>query len=1070
MASITGSQVGPVYAQMNVMRMGASRMGAHSARVFVAIGGVQYATGRLTAAKSIDAGTLSITGVQGQTPNTCTFVARGFAPTVGQDVLITLGSLNNTTRIFAGQILNVTQTYVGAPANATFSVSAIDYTWLLQRRKVLKKYTNQSATAIAVDLIASFASGFTTVGVAAGLPVIDEITFTNADLPSALTQLATRALCVWHLDYNKDLTFGVAEDDHKITATLTSRQPWAAISVAMSPAASATIAADAISSGVASWSHTCTGSNGLLLVACYTLSGNTVSGITYNGVALTLVGTTFDVNAIYLSLYALVAPATGTHTIAVTGTVASSVAASYNGVKQTAFPDAKSANHDRSASVSSPVAMPGGDWLVLAGVASALPQAYASGVLRASDSANLFLVDTNAPIANPAPHDPVALTSTHPTLSAFQSTRDVSQYQDRVYCEGGGGKALAAVAVGETIIPVDPIIWYEVAGGGVVVSGPQRIPYTTVDQGGGGSLVGPGIGPSTGINLANQTGAGVETGIHSYAATFTVGANESLPGPTQSIAVGLVAAPLSGPFLATPTGGAGPDSGQHYYAVSFTTGAGETPPGPVTQVITSELAAPASAPTLRSTSGGAIDLGAHVWAVSFAPPSGGETVPGPLTDPLTIATGVQQVWVTNLPASPPGVSTRILYRTTAGGTVLKRVAVITDNAISDYLDAIADASLGADALTTSTAVLHVVGLANIPLGPATVTGRKIWRSVAGGAATALKLLATIADNTTTVYTDTTVDASLGAAAPTTNTATANQVALASIPIGSATVTGRKLYRTVAGGVQLKLLATLADNTTLVYSDSIADASLGANVPVTDTSGLAQPAGQVLAGAATIPVASPGAFPSTGWAVIGNGREVIRYTSIVGSTLAGIPASGVGAITATVSFNSTITAAPQLTVAAGAIVYAIRPGDPVNLLVQVDDLALQAQLAGIIGGDGIQEDYLQDGRLSHTEALARARAQLALRGTLETRLQYSVRDQHIRAGALATVVSGTDFYTGPITAADAAGGSTIRQFKIQSFTISDFTQGPTFFPTWRVSASSSRFSFEDLLRLARNTST
>jgi uncharacterized phiE125 gp8 family phage protein len=61
-----------------------------------------------------------------------------------------------------------------------------------------------------------------------------------------------------------------------------------------------------------------------------------------------------------------------------------------------------------------------------------------------------------------------------------------------------------------------------------------------------------------------------------------------------------------------------------------------------------------------------------------------------------------------------------------------------------------------------------------------------------------------------------------------------QIALSAIPIGGSAVTARKLYRTVAGGTLCLLLATLADNTTSVYADNIADASLGVQAPITNT--------------------------------------------------------------------------------------------------------------------------------------------------------------------------------------------------------------------------------------------
>lgn len=63
-----------------------------------------------------------------------------------------------------------------------------------------------------------------------------------------------------------------------------------------------------------------------------------------------------------------------------------------------------------------------------------------------------------------------------------------------------------------------------------------------------------------------------------------------------------------------------------------------------------------------------------------------------------------------------------------------------------------------------------------------------------------------------------------------------QLLWSNIPIGGASVTARKLYRTAAGGSTYLLLATIADNTTTTYTDNIADASLGAGAPTTNTTG------------------------------------------------------------------------------------------------------------------------------------------------------------------------------------------------------------------------------------------
>ena len=187
---------------------------------------------------------------------------------------------------------------------------------------------------------------------------------------------------------------------------------------------------------------------------------------------------------------------------------------------------------------------------------------------------------------------------------------------------------------------------------------------------------------------------------------------------------------------------------------------------------------------------------------------------------------------------------------------------------------------------------------------------QLYRTAAGGSQ--LKLLATIADNTTQTYSDASLDAALGANAPTVNTATAAQVVIGGIPIGPATVTARYIYRTAAGSSQLRFLNSLGDNTTTFHTDTFADAQLQGNVPTADTSGIQQPAGSDLAGASSILVAGAGwANPAGGWAIIGNGQQTIRYTGISGNSLTGIPATGPGAITATVSYNSTITGAAAL---------------------------------------------------------------------------------------------------------------------------------------------------------------
>lgn len=101
------------------------------------------------------------------------------------------------------------------------------------------------------------------------------------------------------------------------------------------------VAFDVASTGAGtspSWSHTCTGTNLLLVVQVGDFVGGdaeSVTGITYNGVALSLFPS-HAFNVARTSLWYLIAPATGAHTLAVTsGSTVACVASSWTGVHQT---------------------------------------------------------------------------------------------------------------------------------------------------------------------------------------------------------------------------------------------------------------------------------------------------------------------------------------------------------------------------------------------------------------------------------------------------------------------------------------------------------------------------------------------------------------------------------------------------------------------------------------------------------------------------------------------------------------------------------------------------------------
>ena len=324
-----------------------------------------------------------------------------------------------------------------------------------------------------------------------------------------------------------------------------------------------------------------------------------------------------------------------------------------------------------------------------------------------------------------------------------------------------------------------------------------------------------------------------------------------------------------------------------------------------------------------------------------------------------------------------------------------------------------------------------------------------------------KLVTGLGDNSTTSLNDGVTNAALGVDAPTANSTFAARFTLSNITPGPATVTSRKIYRSAAGQTALKLIATLANNTTTTYLDVAPDSSLGVAAPTSDTSQLQLPSGTVLAGSTSLLLSglSPAFNPGGGWAIVGNGEIVTRYTGITANSLTGIPATGVGSISSTISFGSLATAAPALlglpASGPGSIQDALHQGDDINLLATCDDVLAQQHLAALIGGTGIREAYIQDRRIGYTEALARGKAELLARSQLLVEVNYTCRDPRTRSGA--TIVCNLPAPT-----------TLTGRYKIQDVTISAFSATPGQPPTYTVLASSQRYSLDDLLRIARGT--
>lgn len=240
---------------------------------------------------------------------------------------------------------------------------------------------------------------------------------------------------------------------------------------------------------------------------------------------------------------------------------------------------------------------------------------------------------------------------------------------------------------------------------------------------------------------------------------------------------------------------------------------------------------PETAPDAAFAAGAGITSGVHAWAHTFVTLAG-ESLPSPSSDPLDIGSTI---------ATP---TAQIVGSYTSTGTGGPYPFATGDAERLWAVTFITDAGETLPSPLMSASVAHgplpaggpfYADISAIPIGGAGVTGRRVYRTAAG--LLQLKLVATL-DNVVTTYADHTTDLLLGANVPVANTAVVgNRAALTNIARGPAGTIARKVYRTAAAGSQLKLVTTIADNTTETYTDSTADGSLGANVPTNNTAAL-----------------------------------------------------------------------------------------------------------------------------------------------------------------------------------------------------------------------------------------
>jgi uncharacterized phiE125 gp8 family phage protein len=152
------------------------------------------------------------------------------------------------------------------------------------------------------------------------------------------------------------------------------------------------------------------------------------------------------------------------------------------------------------------------------------------------------------------------------------------------------------------------------------------------------------------------------------------------------------------------------------------------------------------------------------FPIQWAPP---ERTIGPTLEPVTLDEARTSVRLGAGTAEPaPDALTAALPSPAIAGVVDNgdhryRVTFVTADGETE------GGTVSAAVTVADKAVNGKVALSAIPLGGSAVTSRKIYRTTAGGST--YLLLVTLADNTTTAYTDNIADAALGAGCPTVNT-------------------------------------------------------------------------------------------------------------------------------------------------------------------------------------------------------------------------------------------------------------------------------------------------------------
>lgn len=157
------------------------------------------------------------------------------------------------------------------------------------------------------------------------------------------------------------------------------------------------------------WAHTCSGSNGLLIVGTFdtTAGASLVTGVTYASVSMMLAYSFQVTGGRWLNLWYLLGPTTGANNVVISAsssTIVGGCSESYNGVAQSGQPDAAAVSAENIASVTPIITTVAHNaWVVIWAQAVAAPATASTNVTARENDATTFglIGDSNGLPASP---------------------------------------------------------------------------------------------------------------------------------------------------------------------------------------------------------------------------------------------------------------------------------------------------------------------------------------------------------------------------------------------------------------------------------------------------------------------------------------------------------------------------------------------------------------------------------------------------------------------------------------------------------------------------------------------